>query len=241
MMKGNMMAQQRRASRKVLKVLSFGVLVVAVLAVAHFVWKYSGSNKWELMQEKNGVKVYALKAPGSTRKQFKGVIRLKTTLNRVVTTMTDTTTAGCRQFVPGCVSGPVLKPWDSQSLSYIQLYRIVFKRWTLISPRELVGKAQFSQDPRTKVLLVECTALPDMIPPDPCCVRMRDMTNTWRFTPLGHGELELEWVGNYDPGIPYWIYNFFAPRGIPTFLPRLQRVYNKEKYGHTEFAFIKEG
>ncbi|HEX6100287.1 MAG TPA: hypothetical protein VF432_28495, partial [Thermoanaerobaculia bacterium] len=54
-------------------------LVVVVLTVAHFAWKYSGSNEWELWRDthvtpaynKKGVrllpvKVYKKKVPGKT-------------------------------------------------------------------------------------------------------------------------------------------------------------------------------
>ena len=62
-----------RVLPKVLKVLSFGsALVLAILLVAHFAWKYSGSNKWELEINKNGVQVYALKSPGFTLKTIQG-------------------------------------------------------------------------------------------------------------------------------------------------------------------------
>ncbi|HYK05697.1 MAG TPA: hypothetical protein VE974_28365 [Thermoanaerobaculia bacterium] len=212
-------------------------LIMATLAVAHFAWKYSGSNKWELVQDKKGVQFYELKVPGETRKQFKVVGRVKTTLNRIVATMTDTSPKACAQFVPGCVGGEILKQWDSQSLNYVQSFRINFKR--VFSPREMVIKTQFSQDPQTKALLIECTAVP--APPNDCCVRVSDVNNTWRYTPLGNGQLQVEFVSNYDPGVPYFIYNRIIPRGL-TGIPRhVERVFNKEQYGQTEFAWLNEG
>ena len=234
------MTQPRRTSRKVEKALLFGsALVLAILVVAHFAWKYSGSNKWELIQEKNGVKVYALKVPGATREQFKAVGRIKTTLNQVVATMTDTSADACKQFVPGCVGGQILKPWDSQSLNVIQAFRVDLPR-TPFSSREYVIKTQFSRDPQSKWLMVECTALPGVIPPNACCVRVTDMHNSWRFTPLENGELELEFLQNADIGAPYWLYNRITRASLSRLPAHAERVFNKEKYAHAEFAWLKE-
>ena len=221
------------------KVLLTGIVTVTLaLVAAHYVWKYSGSNEWKFVNEANGVRVYALKAPGSTLEQFKGVTRIKAPLHAVMATMTDTSTEACREFVPGCVSGRILQPWDPQKHSFIQAYRLMLPKPMV--PRDLVIRSSFSQDPKTKALFVECDALPDLLPPDPCCYHITHMHNSWRYTPVGNGELELEFRSNYDIGLPYFLVNHAGPSGIPQFLPKLAKVFNRDKYQHTEFAFVRE-
>lgn len=228
-----------RVLPKVLKVLSFGsALVLAILLVAHFAWKYSGSNKWELEINKNGVQVYALKSPGFTLKKFKAVTRMKTTLNRVVAAMMDTSSEACQEFAPGCTSGKVLEPWNSQSQYFIQSYRVVLP--APFSPRDLVIKSQFSQDLQSKAVLVKCTALPDMLPPNACCVRVKDMHNSWRYTPLENGEIEVEFLGDYDPTIPYFMFNQVVPGALEGLLGHMESFFNKEKYQQADFAFVRE-
>jgi hypothetical protein len=245
-MKGHTMTEPGKKPRKIVRILSIGVvLLVAILVIAHFAWKYSGSNQWELMREVNGVRIYSLKTPGATREQFKAVGRVKSTLNRVVALMTDTSPDACKQFVPGCIGGAIVKPWDPQNLSVTQAFRISFdgrgypRMFSVFSPRDLVIETKFTQDPKTRSLFVECTAQSGLIPPDACCPRLTDMHNTWRFTPVDNGELELEFVANYDPGVPYWMYNRMLPAGLPRLPHRVERLYNKDKYGHTEFAWLK--
>jgi len=238
------MTEPKRKSRKILKILAFGsVVIIAILVVAHFAWKYSGSGKWRLVKEKDGVQIYALKVPGATLEQFKAVYRIKTTLNSIVATMTDHSTEACRKFVgPGCIAGPVLKEMDSQDLTFIQSYRIVFNGpLRFLAPRDFVGKGQFSQDPQSKVLTADFLTLSGLVPVDPCCVRVTNMHNTWRFTPLGDGQVQVEWAANYDPGIPYWAFNALQPIAIPQLRRRTQRVFNLEKYRHQQFAWLKEG
>jgi hypothetical protein len=124
-MKGHMMTQPRRVLRTIGKFLAYGAaLVVVVLAIAHFAWKYSGSNEWELWRDKKGVAVYTLKAPGATRLQFKVVTRIKARLDSIVAAMTDTSTDGCKSMMPGCTSGRIFKTFDSRDFQYIQAYRI---------------------------------------------------------------------------------------------------------------------
>jgi hypothetical protein len=239
MTKENTITPPKRTLRKVVKVLSYGTALVLAIAVAgHFAWKYSGSNKWELVMDKNGVKVYGLKSPGSTLKQFRAVTRIKTTLNRVVSAMTDTSTEACQEFVPGCTSGEILEPWSPQSQYYVQSYRVNFP--PPFSPRDLVIKTEFSQDLKSKSMLVKCTALPDRLPPNACCFRVTNMHNSWRYTPVENGEVEVEFMANYDAGIPYLMFNRAGPYSLPRLLPRLEAFFNKEKYQHAEYAFVKE-
>ena len=213
-------------------------LLVAALIIAHFTWKYSGSNQWELALDKNGVQVYSLKVPGFAKKQFKAVTRIKTTLNRVVTAMTDTSSEACREFVPTCTSGEVLEPWNPQNQYLIQAFRVELPR--PLSPRDLVIKTEFSQDPQSKSMLVRCTALPDRLPENVCCVRIRNVHNSWRYTPVENGEIEVEFSSNAESPVPYFLANLLAPASGVRLFGRLEKFYNKDKYQHTEFAFVKE-
>src|SRR6185369_1310488 len=114
----------RRVLRTILKTLALGIaLVVVFLVVAHFAWKYSGSGQWKLEREKNGVKVYSLKTPGRTLKDWKAVRRLKTTLNGAVAAMATTTTEDCSEFNANCVSVQSIKAWDPRELTSVHLYR----------------------------------------------------------------------------------------------------------------------
>jgi hypothetical protein len=236
-MKGNNMTQQKKVSRKIGKVLTYGgAFAVAVLVVAHFAWKYSGSGQWELWRDKKGVKIYSMKVPGSTRLHFKTVTQIHAKLDSIVAAMTDTTTEGCRNFIPTCTSGPVLKPWDAQSLNYVQAYRIGVK--PPFSPRDLVIKTQVSHDAKTRAVQMDMTAVPELVGTDSCCVRMTEMNNRWRFTPLDNGMVEVEFTQNDDPRVPYFMYNRAIPIGLTWLRRNTEQVFNKEKYRSAQFAFL---
>lgn len=98
---------------KAVKVVGIFVAVVAMaLLVAHFSWKYSGSNQWRLISEQDGVKLYALKAPGSVRKQFKAIAQIKGTTTAAVSAMLDADLKACMEWIPGCSSVQAVEIWD---------------------------------------------------------------------------------------------------------------------------------
>ncbi|HYK03300.1 MAG TPA: START domain-containing protein [Thermoanaerobaculia bacterium] len=218
----------------------YGVLlVVALLLTAHFAWKYSGSNAWELEIDKRGIQVYTLKKPGSTLKDVRTVRRVKTTLNRAVAAMTSIETEDCAEWGPGCEAIKTVQPWNPKDLSYIQLYRMAYPK--PYAPREFLINAKVTQDPRSKVVLVDFTVLPDALPRNECCARMTVFHDTWRFTPMRDGEVEVELTAHLDPGVPYPLFNRLVPIAFYRFFNRgLDKYLNKEKFQQARFEGIEE-
>lgn len=225
----------RRWGKKLLRILSVvSISFVALYFGARLVWRFSGSNHWELIQEKNGVKVYSLKAPGSDLQKFKGTIRLHSTLSSLVKMFQDPDIC----LESGCASSIVVERVDDQQQFYDFRYKLPFP----FRARQFVAREQFYQNPHTKAVLVEVVAAPDKTPPDDCCFRVTDMNNTWLFTPLDNGEIDVEWVLNMNEGgfIPDLMLNKLRPKVMFAVLPKLQVWVTREKYRDAKFDFIKE-
>jgi hypothetical protein len=238
--------------RKIGKFLLYAAgAVVVVLTTAHFAWKYSGSNEWELWKDthvtpaynKKGerllpVKVYKKKVPGATLLQFKVVGQIDVKLDAVVAGMSDMTTPGCRNFLSGCTAGKIHKHFDEKDRTYIQEYRIVLPKW-LKKELAVVNRIQMWKDPQSKALMVTVKGVPELLPKDGCCINMTHLNNSWQFTPLANGKVEFVFTEDDDPGIPYWVYNRFFLRnkvGVPN---TAQRVFNMAKYQNKEYAFLR--
>jgi hypothetical protein len=220
------------------KFVSLGALtLVAILSIAHLAWKNSGSNQWELEIDKNGVKVYSLKSPGSVLKQFKGVTRIKTTLNRAVASALDPDLENCVDWNPSCVKVQPVEPWNTQGQYLINLVQSNYP--PPFSPRDNVVKVHVTQDAKSKAVLVEFIAVPDRLPEYDCCYRIPRMHNSWRYTPLENDEVEVEHIQNVDRGLPYIRSNRVTPNGVYRILLRISQLLNKEKYHHASFDFIK--
>jgi hypothetical protein len=235
MTKNSPTSRWRKVLNKVVKVFSIGIaLVLMALLVAHFVWKYSGSGEWKLELEKNGIKVYSMKRPGSTLIQVKGTTRVRTKLNNIVTAMMDSSPESCKKYDSDCDAREVL---EQDSTHFVQYFRLNVK--PPFTPRDLVLKTQMSQDPRNKAVFVQVTALADRVPPNACCLRVKHMNNTWLYTPVENGEIEVQFTGDYDFGIPYILFNHFVPGNLYGLLSEVEKIFNGEKY-HPEYAFVQE-
>ena len=235
----NTAVRPRRVGRTILKTLALGfALVVVLLVVAHFAWKYSGSGQWKLEREKNGIKVYSMKIPGRTLKDWKAVRRLKTTLNGAVAAMATTTTEDCAEFNANCVSVQSVKDWNPRDLTSVHLYRANAPKPFL--PRELLISTHASQNPQNKAVLIEFLARPDDLPRHDCCLRITEYRNSWRFTPLGNGETEAELVVHMDQGVPYPLMNRISPNVLIKMFGHIPAYFAKPKWQQAKFDSIKE-
>ncbi|MGD0098633.1 MAG: START domain-containing protein, partial [Terracidiphilus sp.] len=218
------------------------LVACAALFVAHITWKYSGSNKWELVIDRNGVKVYSLKTPGDVLKKFKMVRRVHTSMRQIVDVMSDTSLQHCTDWNPSCVAAQIIEPWqkDAKSVHSLNYYRLNLP--SPFSPRDLVFREDISQDPQSKVLTVHLVTVPDRFPDNNCCVHVTHIDNEWRWTPVGNGQVELVLTDELDPRLPYFMTNARAEQlyklisHVPTLLSIQRKQYDYSKL----FDFIQE-
>lgn len=208
------------------------LVLVAAAVIAHFVYKYTGSEEWHPLPEKDGVKVSWQKLPGSTVVVYKGTTRFNATLTGITRFMQDPTTCddvGCSDYVVLDDVSPQV-----QYMSFVYNYKP-------FSKRQFVVKVDVSQDPATKVVKVHYLSDANRIPPNDCCVRVPHMNNLWTFKPAGNGEIEVEYIVDmYEGGlIPYFVYSmihektaYIALRNIRNFVTGDKY---KQKYGDPSF------
>lgn len=231
------MKDSSKKPRGILKKIGlYGVLpLFAVILIAHLSFKYSGSNEWEAVGERGGVQLYSMKVSGETLKKYKGVVRVKTTLSRIVAFMQDSETdldaAGFHE------------PREIKRESD-QLFWTTWKQ-AIPEPlkyRDFVVKHEFTQNPENQEVMYQLRATPDLIPEDECCVRVPRIDNSWRLIPLDNGEVEIHWVIDMDVGgnIPYLLMNHSHPDLIYSFAARLQSYFDRPQYEGAHYDWISE-
>lgn len=230
---------QHRRKNRLGKYLAIAVAALALICgLAQMMWRNSGSGQWEALPEKNGVQVYSLKVPGTSLVKYKGVTRFKAPLRTIVAFMRDPTV--CDDI--GCERSKVIQRIDERHEyhTFTYAYPEPFK------PRQFVVMEQVSQDPQDHSVLVEYLGMPHLIPPDDCCVRVPHMNNKWKLTPVGDGEVEVEYVLDiYEGGFMPAFYSnrisrqsaYGAPRGLGKLINTEKYV---NKYQHVELDFIEE-
>jgi hypothetical protein len=231
-------AKKRGWARRLLRIaLVIGLILIVGLFTAHAIWKRSGSGKWELVIDKDGVQVYTMKVPGSTLKHFKAVGRVKTSLRRVMAVFTDSSFQHCHDIMSNCLTSSVVEPWNADGHYWVGMVRAGLPKPFL--PRELVMKDHFSQDPQSKTLFIDITAVPELLPPDNCCVRVTHMDNKWRWTPLKNGEFEAEVVEDMHVRVPYILWNARA-KEVWKIMSTVQELMDRRKGPDEKFDFLQE-
>ena len=230
-------ATERKSKGRVKKFLLGAVLtLIAVAVVAHFAWKYSGSNQWRKAGERRGVIVYAMKSPGSSVEKFKAVWKIHSRLPRFVMWASDLKTDTMKK--EGLYGLRIIdRPSD---LVHFVTWKQPFGRF--LRPREFVTRNEYSQDPNTKALFYTVKAAPQKIPADDCCVRIEAMDNSWTLTPLKNGEIEMQWYVNMDVGgaIPYAAQNMMGPQVMLGFAPKVEGFMEAAKYQNARYDWIQE-
>jgi hypothetical protein len=222
--------QKKGCLRRVFRVLAIGCLLVIVVGVlAHFAWKYSGSNEWKQKINKNGIEVYSRKSPGSTLTDIKVARNLKMSQGVAMMALVD---VDCREWLPGACTGRNIEPYDLKDQAETDFFVGEFPYH--LSPREWLFKTQFSEDPRTHAILMEVTAVPDLLPRNECCYRVTTLHNRWLLTPLGDGEMRIEFEMHTDEGLPYFLVNPLKPGAVYKLFADLPRQFGKKKYQNAE-------
>ncbi len=220
-------ANPKMLSRRLSKVVWLAISLAGLFFIARLIWWASGSNQLEFCAERDGVKVYTLKEPGSDLRQVKGVTRVHTTVARLVEMVRDP--AVCADI--GCTGARTLERVSQElQYDYFQLEIPPFQK------REFVTQELFHLDPQTKAVFILVSAVPDKIPPNPDYFRVTQLNNWFQFTPIGNGEVEIEYVVNQNEGgfIPDLLLNWKRPQFMFN-LQRMQDLANREKYKDAKF------
>jgi hypothetical protein len=228
-------AKPRTLAGRLFKVMArVSIALMALYVVASLAWRYSGSNRWEFTGERDGVKIYTLKAPGTDLIQVKGVVRLRTTLGGVINLLYGTFDSNDYGY-----KGQHIIERVDPHLEYSG-FRLDFP--FPFQTREFVVRTHLVQHPRTKEVLIVTAAAPDKEPPDDCCFRVTEMNNTWRFTPLENGQVELEYINNTNMGgfMPALMMNKFKVKIVAGALSKMQGYLEKRNYQNSRHSLIEE-
>lgn len=220
--------------KKLMKIILWGLLaLIAIFLAWQWITLVSGSNQWELIQDDNGIKVYSLKTPGSNLKKFKSITRVKAPLGSFVKMIHDPNS--CGSF---CHDGMLIEQVapNLQYSSYKTNMPLMFQR------REKVVMIHSEQDPETKAVFVNIIAAPNKTPRDPCCYRTTHKHNTWKITPVGDGEIEIEFVFDEDFGgfIPAFMVNSVMDRYMYRVMYYMQDLLDRDEYKGARVDFIEE-
>lgn len=242
----NELNKKNRGSNRVMRVLRKVWIVLAsvvlVFSAYQWYWKMSGSNQWELDIDKDGVKVYSLKAPGHMNKRFKGVIHYPYTITHMVAAMVDNNNLqNCKDWLPGCVDYETLNQFNTQTLTDTQFLTLAL--FPPFKHRESIVNGSLVQDPATKSVYIEYVAAPSRLPPNDCCFRIEHFHNTWTYTADPAGGIEVIHTQDFNLGgfFPTSLISLFQAQEVHKFLTTdLPGLLDNEKYLNARLDFIDD-
>jgi hypothetical protein len=195
----------------------------------------SAQTDWKLNSESDGIKIYTSLVPNSKIKAVKVECEYKATASQFVAVLLDIKnspewlyhTKFCRVF----------KQVSPQDLYY---YSEVTLPWPAQN-RDFISHLTVSQNPDTKVILVEGPAVPGFIPIKDNMVRVDHSGSKWEITPLPNGEIKVNYTLHVDPGgaLPAWLINMFATEAPAQIFKNLKTELQKPTYKNATLPFIQ--
>jgi len=192
--------------------------------------------EWELATTDDdlGIKVYTRAVAGSPLKEFKGVIKVKSTLNGLVSLVSDTENRPNWMF--NMLTSKVLKKINEKE-SYIYS---VNKTGPFIDDRDSIVHSVLEQDPETKIVTIRLEGKPEYIPVSDDAVRVASINGLWEFSPNSDGTVDVVHQIHADPSgsIPQSLINSFIVKSPLETLAGLQE--QVQKYQDKKLDFIVE-
>ena len=210
-------------------------LCIIVLLLVIKVHPLLGQNEWKLKTEKEGIKVYAGVVPDSKIKAVKAVGEYNATASELVALLMDIKTSPDWVYhVKSC------KMVNQVSPSELYYYLEISVPWPA-SNRDLVVHLKVSQNPDTKVVTIDAPAVPGLVPVKKGKVRIDESTGKWTITPLGTGQIRVEYVVHVNPGgsVPSWVVNLFATEGPFEIFKHIRLELQKDAYKHMVLSYLK--
>jgi len=189
---------------------------------------------WKLNTEKDGIKIYTSVVPDSKIKAIKVECEVTATASQLVTILMDIKNAP--EWVYHTKSCALVKQVSPSELYY---YSEVTLPWPAEN-RDFVSHLMVTQDPDTKIVTVDGPVVNDLVPQKDKIVRISHSNGKWVITPLGNGQIKIEYSLHVDPGgdLPVWLINMFATEGPMQIFKNLKAELQKPAYKNANLPFI---
>lgn len=226
------MNDTKKAGGKLAKLAKIAGVGLVLLGVAHVVWVNSGSNEWESVSDKDGIRVWSMKTPGEALKKYKVEMRVESDLSDIVFYMSDLQTgyeAGATDIkrLAQVVDAPTVLVYDT--------YKLDLKAFGQV---EVVIVNHYEQDPKTGIVKMNVHAAPHMLQAPPTITRMKHLSNSFMLTPVSGGGTDLQVISQMDLGIPYVLQNLLLPTVSHDEMVKMRNILKGERYRQGKPPFI---
>lgn len=191
---------------------------------------------WVLKKQEQGISVYTRNTEGSSFKELRSSVILKTSLSSIVALLNDW--ESYPEWVYRCGKSSTIKKFSENEVIH---YQTVIAPWPVDS-RDFVVNVKLTQDPITKIITIVSASKPDYIPKTEGFVRITDFRASWTLIPKPDGMVEVNYQLMVDPGgyVPAWLVNLAVVDGPYETKLNLKKWVMKDKYQKAVISYIKE-
>lgn len=144
----------------------------------------------------------------------------------------------CSEWAEGCENSYFYER-ISESEAYIYTHNnLPFP----VKDRDVLAYVKWTQDSRSKAVEMLSVATTDILEPIPGRVRLTEAKTTWRFEPLGKGQVKVINQTHMDPGssLPGWITNMLLVDTPFQTMKAFKAEALEPKYADVSVPFITE-
>ncbi len=193
-----------------------------------------GQKGWNLISEKEGIKVYSKAIETSKVKAVRVECVIQASAAQLVYLLMDLPAA--TNWVSHTKSCSLVKQISPSELFY---YSEVGLPWPLEN-RDFVAHIKVTQDPDTKIVTVNAPAVPGWVSDKKGIVRITHSIGHWVISPLKQDWVKVEYTLQVDPGgiIPAWMVNMLAAQGPTESFKNMRKQLRLPRYKNINLPFI---
>ena len=180
----------------------------------------SGQDKWDLIKDQDGIKVYTMRVQNEKFKQVRADFELKATEDQLISVLQNIPHQ--KDWSYGTKKTYLINKKSKDTLIY---YSEVELPWPL-SNRDLVIELSFKKDTVNKTLSIQAKSIPGVVPDNPKLVRVPYSLAQWDVKVQPNKLLKVSYTFKTDPGgaLPAWLVNFAASTGPYNSFHKLREI-----------------
>ncbi len=222
------------SDNKLVKFLDVRTVLIIWLLLMHK--NVLAESDWQLVRDKQGIQIYSQPVAGSDLNAVRGVTRVQSSLEKIVTLIRDPALRSrWDEFCGESYLYKILTP--SEELVYLHS-----KLPWPVSDRDMLNKVSWSQDPDSLVVTMRSLAMSNMLPEKKGRVRVVVASNDWQLTPLLDGQVEITTIAHLDPAgpLPAWLLNRLSVDAPYKFLANLRELAADDSIALQDHEFLSK-